>query len=646
MFYLIKLDHIRFSIKIYLFLLACICTILDGFILIFIGYNSSILTKLNKWDESKIYLFDLNFHFFSALGGLLSLFFLTNTNNESLILAAFITLVAFLVSIALINISSFFIYLITFSIICLSNGHLQNISVNSIVKKISEKYRAIFWGYAYFFSQFGKFLFACLIIKFNKEIKEGKIDITIFPIFTLIMIQIVFIIILLNLMKKRSVLKNKIKFHFENLENKLYENRIFILQNNSKGTLNILNKKNKEHENAKINNSIANGNLSSSNSIIENQGKNENSKNFNNREYNEEDLLSNNYANIGNNLQLHTDLTNKNCSEIRIKNIYKNDIKYSSESLITNKNGNIDGHTVLKNKYTLINKINKKYLSYQNNNNLESNYIACNTCHNRNFKCEICINAPTNVIEITNTNNENGNLFPLSDKIEKIHEGAYLPSKITLSKDCDYYIYNIKNSIKEIFARNILFHQFTLIFINFSLGIQFFSLINIFPHFHKDYNTFSKLSEEIFYSKLIHTIILFFFPLFFLIRNLTRKVMLLFSFICNLIINFLVLINCLNSTAFVHIFRFIWNISYITISLYNCEASPRKIRFLNTSIMNLFFKISCMIEILVIERLIAVNLYLPVTFNIIILGLDILLVNRLEFETHYKSLDQIEIELN
>jgi hypothetical protein len=203
----------------------------------------------------------------------------------------------------------------------------------------------------------------------------------------------------------------------------------------------------------------------------------------------------------------------------------------------------------------------------------------------------------------------------------------------------------LTSTLKATFSQEILHHQFSMIFINFSLGIQFFSLINIFPHLHYNY-TYSVLTEEIFFSKLIHLILLFFFPLLFLIKKLTRKSLLLFAFCSNFIINLLVLINFINSTAFVHTFRFIWNICYITTNLYNCEAAPFKIRYLNTSIMNLFFKISCMIEIIIIERLINVDLFLPVAFNLFILLMDNLLVSKLEYETHFKSLEQIKLELN
>jgi len=547
---------------------------LDGFILIFIGYNSSILTKINQWEESKIYYLDLNFHFSSALGGLFCLLFAKDTNQNALNLAAIITLTAFLVSIALINISSFTIYLSVFSIICISNGHLQNICVNAIVKKFSEKTRAVFWGYAYFFNQFGKFLFASLIFKFDKDIKEGKIDVTIFPIFTIIMIQIVFIIILLTLMKKRSLLKQKMKSKLQSLNSKAKKEK-WLLESDQDGNL------------------VSNGCNSSKNELIEFEKQN-------------------NFVNLENRKKLVFYLT----QGLKAKDIEANE--NSETNKIRNSNRNVSSFLI---------ENQKKDLEIKNNNHKIKSNIK------ENFSSD----------DIENTKNKKKLLQKNKQELLEI-KAAPQPPKYNKNQPLSNKEY-FTNTLKATFSQEILHHQFSMIFINFSLGIQFFSLINIFPHLHYNY-TYSVLTEEIFFSKLIHLILLFFFPLLFLIKKLTRKSLLLFAFCSNFIINLLVLINFINSTAFVHTFRFIWNICYITTNLYNCEAAPFKIRYLNTSIMNFFFKISCMIEIIIIERLINVDLFLPVAFNLFILLMDNLLVSKLEYETHFKSLEQIKLELN
>lgn len=596
------MEKVRFSVTIYIYLLACISTLLDGFILIFIGYNSSILTKMNKWEESKIFYLDLNFHFSSALGGLFCLLFAKDTNREALNLAAIVTLIAFLVSIALINISSFFIYLSVFSIICISNGHLQNICVNAIVKKFSEKTRAVFWGYAYFFNQFGKFLFASLIFKFDKDVKDGKIDITIFPIFTIIMVQIVFIIILLTLMNKRSLLKQKISIKKESLKSKANKEKRHLLGENDS--------------------SLVNCNLGAISKI---------------------DLFGfdkerNCYTHVDNNFSKNYNnnfITNINKKFILDKQIDKKEAnKQKEENGKANKGNNIRSSTS-----NLSNLLIGNFRKDSKKKNYSDNKIKNKS---ENFSAD----------DIENKNNEKKNPETFEfQMIPQIQQKKNNNNKNHISINNNYKKQPLSNkeyiisTLKAIFAQQIFYHQFSMIFINFSLGIQFFSLINIFPHLHYNY-TYSVLTEEIFFSKLIHLILLFFFPLLFLFKKLTRKAILLFAFSSNFIINALVLVNCINSTAFVHIFRFIWNICYITTNLYNCEAAPFKVRYLNTSIMNLFFKLSCMIEITVIERLMRINLFLPVVLNLFILLMDNLLVSKLEFETHFKSLAQIKFELN
>jgi hypothetical protein len=156
--------------------------------------------------------------------------------------------------------------------------------------------------------------------------------------------------------------------------------------------------------------------------------------------------------------------------------------------------------------------------------------------------------------------------------------------------------------------------------LNLSLGIQFFSMINVFPLLKTKSLV---LVEEIYLSKLYHTIFLLFLPLLFLFKSATRKFLLCFTFLTSLILNALILCSIYDSSIFIHLFRFIWNVCYITI-----------------------FKISCVIEIMTIEKLISISIYLPILFNIVIIIGDILLVNKLQLETHKKSIEDIEIEIN
>lgn len=557
--------------------------ILDGFILIFLGYNSGILTKINKWDDSKIYYLDINFHIFSGIGGLISLLFNANTNKESLNVASFLTLVAFCSSIALINISEFFIYLSVFALICISNGHLQNFSLNSIIKKFDENQRAVIMAYTYFFNQLGKFLFACLINKFHSQIKKGDIEISIFPIFLILIVQLILIFVILNYMGYRT----KAKFLLEK-ENPDYRNEI------------LRKKKEKEIENV--------NSLNAFNSLFYSYSNNSNDEhNFNSIK--EKEIISFNNNN-------KKDKENNNLTYNNILDSFYEKFKSFFFQIFIGKDLNQYNNNNINN--------NPKEKDYKNTNNANSNKALNDNKSN----------------DIRERKNSKG-------KETKISEQNLVVLSIREIKDPnnDNEIYSkyLYNSLSEIFPRRILYHQFTLIFLNFSLGVLFYSLINIFPHFHYHF-TYSNISEEIFYSKKIHTVLLFFFPLIFLIKNLNRKYLLFTSFFCSLIINLMVLFNLINSTAFVHIFRFIWNTCYISTNLYSVEASPKKIRFLNSSIMSIFFKVSSIIEILMIEKLITINLYLPVFINIIILIFDILLIYKLKYETHRKSLEEIEGE--
>jgi hypothetical protein len=199
--------------------------------------------------------------------------------------------------------------------------------------------------------------------------------------------------------------------------------------------------------------------------------------------------------------------------------------------------------------------------------------------------------------------------------------------------------------ISKLFSSKIRSHTFNLICLNMSLGIQFFSMVNVFPHLNNKY-IFTFLVEDIFFSKTLHTIFLLFLPFIFLWKDLTRKTLLFTTFTLNLFLNILIVLNLFNASLIIHMFRFVWNVCFITINLYCAEAICKKLRGVNTSVMYLIFKISCAIEILTIDQFISISLYLPIIFNIIILLGNMLLVSRLDIETHMKPLKEIEKEIN
>lgn len=352
-----------------------------------------------------------------------------------------------------------------FFVICFSNGHLQNICTTMIVKKFSKERRAAVYVLAYFFTQFGKFLFALIIYNYNDSIIQGKLAVTVYPIIILIIAQIVVNLILIN------SINEKIKF----------KQQIFI---NVKSDTGI--------------NSISTSDSSKNNLV---------------------NLIEN--------------ISNTNKTELR---------------------------------------------------------------------------------ELRET------------KIKTTLQIFTLP-------------------MKQLLCPRLRNHSFNLIFLNLSLGIQFFSMINVFPHLNNK-NIFTLLVDEIFFSKTLHTIFLFFLPFLFLWKEVTRKTLLFTTFTLNLFLNFLTVLNLFNSSIFIHMFRFIWNVSFITINLYCAEAITKNLRGVNTSVMYLIFKISCVIEILAIDKFISFSLYLPILFNILIIIGNMFLVSKLDIETHMKSLDEIDEEIN
>jgi len=201
----------------------------------------------------------------------------------------------------------------------------------------------------------------------------------------------------------------------------------------------------------------------------------------------------------------------------------------------------------------------------------------------------------------------------------------------------------ICSQICELFTnKNNKEHSLKLSILNISLGIQFFSMINVFPHLSNSVYFFSNLVDEIFFSKLIHTILLSLLPFLLLLESVKSKRILYVCFSFNLALNFFIIFRIFNVILMVHAFRFLWNVSFISIDLYTAEAINRKYRNINTSLMYFLFKISCLIEIMTIDYLISISIYIPIVFNIIVLVLDILITYSLECEPHFSSLEEIE----
>jgi len=444
-----QIEKSRVYIKYNYFILSCLCTMLDGFLLIFIGYNTSILSKENKWQNHPLRLVDIVYHLISASGGVLSIYTGAQSNMSGIFFGLFISLTAFFCSFNLLEIKNFQFYLAVLFIICLSNGHIQNICTTQVVKKFSSEYRGIVYVFAYFFTQFGKFLFALILILKKELISKGKLIPTVIPIIILILLKIISSLSILFLMRRRKNLKESYRRH------QIRKETIF-------------------------------------------------------------------------------DTINRTVSINHIVTHESSSIKLKSQEQIT---GNIT----------------------------------------------------------------------------------------------DLFQYKWRD------------HTFNLIFLNLSLGIQFFSMINVFPLINGN-NTLVSV-EEIFFSKTLHTVFLLFIPSIFLFKKNTRKFLLFMTFSMSLLMNILIFLNVSNSSLIIHLFRFIWNVCFVTTNLYCAEAAYKHLRTVNTGFMYLMFKLSCIVEIFLIDRLISISLYVPIVLNIMILMFDMYLVTRLSVESHMKTIEKIEEEL-
>jgi hypothetical protein len=455
------LHELKKSIKFYNFVLACLSTFLDGFVLIFLGYNNSIISKEHKWQDNSVAILDIIFHIVSALGAILSIYTTKTSTYNGLLFSLYFSYAAFVGSLFLFEVRNFYVYSAIFIIICISNGHIQNICTTKIVKNFSSHTRPFFYVLAYNFTQFGKFLFSCIILKYNDTILKGDINTTVYPI-----ILILFLQILINLVLTAE--KRKKKLYLINQENK--------------------------------------------------------------------------FPNLN-----HTQV-----------------------------NGVLDYFY-------------KVFIFY-----LPSFSINTNT-----------------------DSNQNNSWF--SDLINVF-----------------------KVPIIDLF-NNYTSHILNLIFLNISLGIQFFSIINVFPLFNNKNYT---IVDEIFYSKMLHTLFVLPLPIIFLLKIMTRKFLLSITFWFSLFFNILILFNILDSSILIHLFRWVWNICFITINLYCAESIPNKLRGINTSLMYLIFKISCIIEILTIDRFISLSIYVPIFMNILIIIGDLLLISQLKVETHMKTSEEINSEIS
>ena len=235
--------------------------------------------------------------------------------------------------------------------------------------------------------------------------------------------------------------------------------------------------------------------------------------------------------------------------------------------------------------------------------------------------------------QINKKNNKKGSFIPLLN---------FLKFSKNPSESFNLYDWLIKPII-HIFTQNPQLHGVFLVIINMSLGSQFFAMVNVFPLLQKPIPTF--LSNEIFFSKITHTILLGSFTILCIIYTLNAKICLFVAFAINLLLNMSIMFDWFNSYWIIHLFRFVWNVSFVMNNIYCAEAILKKNRGTNTSFLYMMFKISCILEILFVNNVIAISLFLPIATNIFLLLFDIVLVNKLQIDTYLKTCANIDSEI-
>ena len=238
----------------------------------------------------------------------------------------------------------------------------------------------------------------------------------------------------------------------------------------------------------------------------------------------------------------------------------------------------------------------------------------------------------------------------LSEQINKKNnkKASFIPLlnflKFSKNPNESFNLYDwLINPIIHIFTQSPQLHGVFLVIINMSLGSQFFAMVNVFPLLQKPIPTF--LSNEIFFSKITHTILLGSFTILCIIYTLNAKICLFLAFAINLLLNMSIMFDWFNSYWIIHLFRFVWNVSFVMNNIYCAEAILKKNRGTNTSFLYMMFKISCILEILFVNNIIAISLFLPIATNIFLLLFDIVLVNKLQIDTYLKTCANIDSEI-
>lgn len=231
--------------------------------------------------------------------------------------------------------------------------------------------------------------------------------------------------------------------------------------------------------------------------------------------------------------------------------------------------------------------------------------------------------------------------------IESINaKKGWLMSDLQFRKNNEAFNLNkwLFEHIVQIFTQSPDSHGVFMVIVNMSLGIQFFAMVNVFPLLKKPIPAF--LTNEIFFSKITHTILLGIFTVFAITYCINAKNWLFYALIVNLVLNLSIMFDWFNSYWTTHLFRYVWNVSYVMNNIYCAEAILKKNRGTNTSFLYLMFKISCILEILFVNKIILFSVFLPIAINVFILLFDIVVVTKFEVETYLISVDQIDKQIH
>ena len=214
--------------------------------------------------------------------------------------------------------------------------------------------------------------------------------------------------------------------------------------------------------------------------------------------------------------------------------------------------------------------------------------------------------------------------------------------RFTKDKNENFELYNwLLKCIIDLFIESPKLHEIILVIFNFTLGIQFYGMVTVFPLLKKPIPTI--ITNEIFFSKIFHTALLGTFTLIFVLYTLNAKICFSIACLINLILNLSIMFNWFDTYWIIHFFRFVWNVSYVMCNLYCAEATLKKNRGTNTSFLYMIFKISCIIDILIVDKMVQMSLFFPIAIDIFTLLFDVVLITKLKVETYFKTCKEIDM---